>query len=64
VYEKGKKDLLCGFDAGVSGVENEATENDDAEVPTYLWNDWLMHLWTSLEEPDDMRIVERNKRLI
>jgi hypothetical protein len=33
---------------GSSAVENEATKNDDTEVPIYLWNDRLTRPWRSL----------------
>jgi hypothetical protein len=53
VSEKEQKDLRIGCNTGNYEVENEATKHDDAEVPTYLWNERLTHLWRSLEGPND-----------
>jgi hypothetical protein len=48
--EKEQHDLCIGRDSEVSDVKNE---DDDAEVPTYLWNDRMTRSWRSLEDPDD-----------
>jgi hypothetical protein len=64
VSEKEQKGICIGHDTGVSGIKNEATKHDDAEVPTYLWNDRLTCPWRILDDPDVTINVERNKRSI
>jgi hypothetical protein len=63
VLYKEQKYLRLGCDTGNSEVENEATKHDDAEVPTYLWNDRPTRPWCSLEGPNDTVDVEGDKKL-
>jgi hypothetical protein len=63
VSQMEQPDLCLGRDAGVVGIENEATKNDDAEVPIHLWNDWQTRPWRSLAVPDDIIDEDLNKKL-